>query len=338
MLTLFHSSLATVLLATALPDTVVREAYVMGTVLRIKVEAASDVEAFRSAEAVLAEVERLDGLLSTWDPASEMSRLNRATPGTPTAMNAEVAALLFEVEEWTRETGRAFDPAVGALVDAWDLRGAGRIPGPDELDAVSRATGSRGMAIDRRDTTSTRRDARAWIDTGAFGKGAALRSARRILAGSGASRAFLDLGGQALVWSRGVSAPTPRSVWVAHPDQRSTATIRLDLDGVSVATSGTSERFVDVGGRRLGHILDPRTGFPAPAWGSVTVVHADPMVADVLATALYVMGPVEGLAWAEKRGTAALFLLETAGDIEPSWTTSMEAWLGPATIPSTQWQ
>jgi thiamine biosynthesis lipoprotein len=97
-----------------------------------------------------------------------------------------------------------------------------------------------------------------------------------------------------------------------------------------VATSGTSERWAQVDGRRLGHILDPRTGRPAPAWGSVTVVHPDPLVADILSTALYVMGPDEGLRWLDDHpGIAALFLDVRDETVIPRWTGAMERWLAP---------
>ena len=80
-------------------------------------------------------------------------------------------------------------------------------------------------------------------------------------------------------------------------------------------------RQIEFDGRRFGHVIDPRTGIPAPAWGSVTVVHPDPMVADILSTALFVMGPREGAHWADEHGFAALFLI-ARGDSVETLTTS----------------
>jgi thiamine biosynthesis lipoprotein len=94
---------------------------------------------------------------------------------------------------------------------------------------------------------------------------------------------------------------------------------RLEVHGVSVATSGVSER--------PGHLLDPRTGLAAPAWGSVTVVSPDPFEADVLSTALYVMGPERGLAWARAEGVAALFLATEDAGLRATWTEAIDAWL-----------
>jgi len=115
---------------------------------------------------------------------------------------------------------------------------------------------------------------------------------------------------------------------VSHPEHRATPAAWLLLHGVSAATSGTSERWIEVDGRRYGHILDPRTGWPVPAWGTVTVVHADALVADVLATALYVMGPEHGMRWLEGRPeVAALFLESQDGRLHGRWTPAMERWM-----------
>jgi thiamine biosynthesis lipoprotein len=97
---------------------------------------------------------------------------------------------------------------------------------------------------------------------------------------------------------------------------------------MSAATSAASERFVEIEGVRYGHILDPRTGRPVDAWGSVTVVMEDPLAADAVATALFVMGPEAGLAWArEREDVGALFLMEGPDGIEVAWNDAMEPWL-----------
>jgi FAD:protein FMN transferase len=104
-------------------------------------------------------------------------------------------------------------------------------------------------------------------------------------------------------------------VAVAHPRDRTRAVAAIRLKNASASTSGNSERGLTVDGRRVGHILDPRTGEPAPDFGSVTVVAPDGLTADVLSTAFFVLGPEEGLAMSQRlraEGVAheALFLIE----------------------------
>ena len=263
---------------------VTREAWVMGTRLSVIVEATSLADASQASENVIREVERLERMLSTWDPQSEMHAINTAEVGQPVTPAPELAALLTEAERYSRTSHAAFDARVGALVDAWDLRGAGDVPAARELLAARNATGAGAMSIDERTGVVVRHMPAAWIDTGGFGKGAALRAAARRLEADGVDRALIDLGGQ--LWAQG-SAQKPWSVYIAHPEQRQRRVARLEVHGVSVATSGTSERFIEAEGMRWGHILDPRTGQPAPAWGSVTVVSADPVEADVRQAAAF---------------------------------------------------
>lgn len=295
-------------------STVRREAWVMGTRLQITVEGST---AESTAEAVLTQVEYIDRVLSTWSSDSEIGEVNAAPVNIPLGASADLTSLLAEAERWARRTDRAFDPTLGPLVDAWDLRGEGHSPRPDVIEAALAAAGPEAFSVDPRRSTVTRHSAAAWFDTGAFGKGAALREVARLLRESDVERALVDLGGQ--IWTM-ASPDSPWPVEVAHPRRRGEPVARLLLYDVSVATSGMSER--------PGHILDPRTGRPAPAWGSVTVVSADAFDADVLATALYVMGPEAGMTWALRASSvAALFLEETKDGLLPTWTPAMERWL-----------
>ncbi|MEE2898023.1 MAG: FAD:protein FMN transferase [Gemmatimonadota bacterium] len=297
----------------------------MGSRLGVLVEASSLPDATRVTEDVILEVERLARILSTWGLEGEMQRVNTAPVGQASAPGPELAALLAEAERYSRATGEAFDARVGALVDAWDLRGAGVVPTEVALTRALHATSTSGISVDRLTGVTTRHAKDAWIDTGGFGKGAALRSVARLLEVREIDRALIDLGGQ--LWAK-ADALHPWSVHIAHPVWRQRPVARLEVYGVSVATSGTSERFVEIDGIRWGHILDPRTGRPVPAWGSVTVVTADPMAADAFATALYVMGPFAGLAWAERQpGLDALFLVTQPGALAASWTRGMQRWL-----------
>lgn len=302
----------------------------MGTRLRVRVVAPDRAAALDASERALAAVSRTERLLSTWDEATPLSRLNRAPVGQPGALPPRLLALLGEALAWSRRTGGAVDPVVGALVDAWDLRGEGRRPSAGELAAALRATGRTCLRLDTAAARATRRCQGAWVDAGAFGKGAGLRGARRALEGSPASGALLDFGGQLLAYG----GPPEGSAWrvaVAHPARRQEPARWLRLRDRSVATTSQSERFVEVDGEKRGHVLDPRTGRPVPAWGSATVVAEDPVTADLLSTALFVMGPREARRWLRGREDVGALLLETGeGGLRGWWNEPMEPFLAPA--------
>lgn len=319
MITVLNLISAAVLLAPA--DTVPaehvwveRQTYLMGTVLEAGVAATSREAGVGVLEEVFAEIRRLEGVLSSWTPESEIGRLNAAAPGAAVEVTVELWELLREAADWSARTGGSFDPAVGALVDAWDLRGAGRVPGAPVLAEALRSSGMDGYRIDPEVPEITPLCPGGWLDTGGFGKGAALRAAAGVLRARGIETAYVDFGGQVLALG---SRPGERGGWeigVAHPTRRQETVTSIRLDGGSVATSSQSERFMEVDGERFGHVLDPRTGLPVPGGVSVTVVASDPLVADVLSTALLVMGPDEGGRWAARRDDVGVLFLIEEGD------------------------
>jgi thiamine biosynthesis lipoprotein len=286
-----------------------RDVIAMGTQLQMDVAAGSRARALVATEDGYQAVLQMDSLLSTWH-ASPLDSLNHARPGNTLIVPPGLATLLGEVMPWRDSTGGAFEPVSGALTEAWDLRGRGRVPSSTDLMDALRGTGADAMTITGR--LGVRHRENAWLDSGAFGKGAALRSAQRALRADGVDAALFDFGGQVLA----LGAPEGAQGWavaVADPRDRSRPALRLLLRNVSASTSAQSERFVTVAGARYGHILDPRTGRPVPAWGSVTVIAADPLEADIVSTALFVLGPEQGLAWANRHPElGAIFLVSDA--------------------------
>jgi thiamine biosynthesis lipoprotein len=304
-----------------------REAYLMGTILRVNLAAPSRAEAIQAIEDVFTAVRRVDAQLSTWRDDSEIAHLNQAPPGRPTPLSAELYRLLREAAHWTRATEGAFDPGIGPLIDAWDLRGKGRVPSQPALSAARSASGLKRFVFADGSRSVSRTHGSAWIDTGGFGKGVALREARRALRARGISSGILNFGGQVLVL--GTSRSGGRwIVPVAHPVWRAEPVAKLHLQDRSASTTSQSERSVVADGRRVGHVLDPRSGQPVPAWGSITVVAEDPTVADAVSTALLVLGPEEGLRWARQRAdVGVLFLLQRDGLLEQRWNDALEQYL-----------
>jgi len=301
----------------------------MGTTLRIAVSASSRSVGLRAIDAAFEAVRAWDDRLSTWRDDSEIARLNHGAPGQPVALSPPLYTLLQEVVQWARLTGGAFDPSVGPLVDAWDLRGAGRIPDGTTLSRARAACGLQHFIFDDRARTVSRTDSAAWLDSGGFGKGVALGAARHALVQRGVNSGSLNFGGQVLVLGPG-ALNGDWLVPVAHPRDRARPAAWLHFRDRSASTSSQSEHFVTINRRQLGHILDPRTGRPVPPWGSVTVVAQDPALADVVSTALLVLGPEVGLEWARSRSdVAVLFLILRGGKVERRWNAALNQYLVP---------
>jgi thiamine biosynthesis lipoprotein len=288
-----------------------RTVYAMGTRLSIAVEATDRAAAVAAGERAVRAVEAAEERLSTWRSDSELSRLNGAPAGRRFRLSERLAEDL-ETARWCwAATAGAFDPTIGALGRAWGLREGGRSPSPSELDRALAATGMEGLAL--RHGTAVRRRGDLVLEEGGFGKGAGLDDALDALAGDPrVTGAELDFGGQAAMLGAGVAW----RLTVADPRDRERPAFAVAVEGTrpSVATSGNSERGVVVAGRRHGHVLDPRTGRPAPDFGSLTVWTEGAARADCLSTGLYVLGPAQGLARAARLpGVEALALEVGAG-------------------------
>jgi FAD:protein FMN transferase len=250
-----------------------RARYLMGTVCEVTIDGDAG-----SIEDAFAEAARIERFLSTWRDDSELSRVNRGE----IAASPELRSLLDRAIAWRDETGGAFDPQIRPLLDAWRTRGEGALPSPEQIEsALSLVRAHRGA-----------------FEEGGFGKGYAID---RMLATMAAPRALINFGGQIAV--RG-----PWRVSIADPLRRDTPMVTVTLRDASLSTSSGSEKTFVVNGRTFTHIFDPRSGEALPPRGSVSVIAKDAFTADVLSTALYVMGPDEGLRWANAHGIAALFI------------------------------
>jgi len=292
-----------------------RRVMLMGTVLDVEVEATDRAAALAASEKAVAALEAAEARLSTWRDDTELARLNRAPVGERAPLSPRLAAELAAVQRCWRETGGTFDPAIGPLVKAWGLREGGRLPSPAERAAATEASRMDGLRLE--EGVAIRERAGLTLEEGAWGKGSGLGDAVAALeADPAVSRAALDLGGQVAVFARGVR-DVRASRWtvpVADPLRRDRVVAELTIDGGSVSTSGDSERGIVAGGRKRSHHLDPRTGEPAPDFGSLTVWTADPLRADCLSTGLYVMGPDAALAWAADHPGVEVLVLRAKGE------------------------
>lgn len=276
----------------ATPERVERRLALMGTRLDLVVEATDRPTALRASEAAVEALEKVEARLSTWTESSELAAVNRSSAASSIALSPELARDLSAVDELNRWTEGAFDPTVGALTRAWGLRTGGRQPSEEELAAARHHVGWRRLV--RIGEGLLTKAPGVVLDEGGFGKGVGLDRALAAATAAGATSLTLDLGGQVVVSGR------EETVAVASPTRRDHATFAIRIEHGSLATSGNSERAILVDGKPRGHLLDPRTGRPAPDWGSLTVWAQSATAADALSTGLWILGPDRALAVAAR--------------------------------------
>lgn len=301
------------------PESVTREVYLMGTSCRLTTFSKDRTKSLNQLERLIRILEETERELSTWQEGSALTSLNRQPVGKSFEVKPDLCRLMSEIQRWASETKGAFDPGIGALIRAWGIRKEGRLPSDHEIKEALDHSGMRLYDINP-SSCVIERTGDVLIDCGAFGKGEALDR----LASSDPEDEFswlVNLGGQVVVKGTPPDAPG-WEVAISHPLHRHRPALNIRLTSGSLATSGGSERNLKVGTTMVGHILDPRTGRPVDLAGSVSVWHDRALVADILSTALYVMGPQEGIAWAEARGLAACYLLAEQDDFEVRATTA----------------
>jgi thiamine biosynthesis lipoprotein len=284
----------------------------MGTSVEIFLYAETRSRAAELFEAAFQEISRVEEALSTYRSTSEISRINAGAAQGPVVTDPEVFGLVSTALEYSRRTGGAFDVTVGPLVKAWGFfRGDGQYPSTDVLSEARAKVGWRHVAVDSAQRSIRFLTPGLELDMGGIGKGFALDCAARILRRNGAGRALLSAGQSSYV---AIGAPPDTPGWpinIPSPADPKRALSTIQLRDQSLSTSGSSQQYFEMNGRRYSHIIDPRTGEPVTGMAQVTVIAPTATDSDALSTALFVEGHDRAAMLIESmEGTAALLVTD----------------------------
>lgn len=264
-------------------------------------------------------IEGLEAQLSVFRPTSEVSRLNALAAEGPRPVESRLFELLQTALELSETTAGAYDITSSPLWKAWGFaRHEGKIPTADQLAEARQCVGHQWLHLDPEQRTLYFRQDGVEINLGSIGKGYALDRAGEWLAAAGIDD-FLFHGGQSSILARGseivdgrVADPAHPRGWpvgIRHPLHRNVRLAEVRLRNRALGTSGTENQFFRYQGRRYGHILDPRNGWPAEQLLSATVLAPTAALADALSTAFFVMGAEPALAYCQMRPEIAAILL-----------------------------
>jgi thiamine biosynthesis lipoprotein len=256
----------------------------MGMPVRLRMYAGNGDAARTAAAAAFARVAALDAMMSDYRPESELRHLSDA--GTAwSVVSDELYTVLERAVEISRATGGAFDPTVGPLVLLWrEARRTGRMPDAPAIAQAKAAVGWRHLELDRRRHAVRLARAGMRLDLGGIAKGYILQEALGTLRASGVRCALVEAGGDIVVGD----APPGRDGWridVAGADEAFTRSAAR-LTNAALATSGPTAQFVEIGGVRYSHVVDPQTGLGLTNRVTAHVIAPDGITADALATAL----------------------------------------------------
>jgi FAD:protein FMN transferase len=277
------------------------------------------------------QLEQVNLSMSTYRSDSEISRFNRLDPGTWFAPSDDFFQVLTTAMDIGLKSEGAYDVTVLPLVELWGFGSQGVIDSPPTALAIAELMNRVGQAYIRLDTKSSRvlKERTLSIDFSSLAKGYAVDLVARWLFSQGIERFMVEVGGEMRVSGLSGRGDAWR-IAIEQPESggRSVAAT-LNLTDIAVATSGDYRNFFEVEGQRYSHSIDPRTGYPvAHDLVSVTVLHADCMVADAWATALIVLGAERAMAVAQAQGLAVYFIRSVDGGYKQSYTPQISRYLG----------
>ncbi len=300
-----------------------RSQLLMGTVVEIVVGGESSDKLEAAVDAAVAEMTRLDQLLSRHHQKSDLSRLSRSDTGTE--VNVETAEVITLGLDVAQRSGGAFDLTLGRLKVLWGFdRENPTVPDQVALTAALEGIGPTALSLQGQEVN--KRSLQLQVDLGGIAKGYAVDRAIAVLKEHGVTSAAVNAGGDMyLLGLHSELQGRPERPWrigIQHPRHKETLLETVQVSDRAVVTSGDYERFFEEDGVRYHHIFDPQTGLPARGCQSVTIIADSVALADALATAVFVLGPAAGLQLLTQYPTAEGLVVAADGTLHSSsgWT------------------
>lgn len=286
----------------------------MGTLVSITAVATTDATAQAAINAGFKEIKRLEQILSTWIPESELSQVNQAAGRQPVSVSRETLELVIKSLEIARVTDGGFNIAVGPAVEAWSVTERQRIPSEAELQHLKPLVDWSSIHLNEEARTIFLPRVGMRIDVGGIGKGYTADRAAWAMKEAGAIGGVVALSGDINTFG---TLPGARGfpTGIKHPRQEGRLLAILDLKDEAISTAGDYERFFERDGVRYHHILDPQTLQPARACQSVTVIAKEGVLADGLDTGIFVLGPERGMALVERLPDVEAVIVDHEGRV-----------------------
>jgi thiamine biosynthesis lipoprotein len=267
--------------------------YHMGVDVRLVAYAPDKPTAERACAAAFERFAELDTMMSDYRPDSELMRLCAKSGGPPIAVSRDLFTVLERAQEVAKRSDGAFDVTCGPLVALWrQARKTHVLPAPEALALALTRVGWRKMTLDARRRTVRLSVPGMKLDLGGIGKGYADDCAQEALRKHGITRALVEAGGDIVV-SEPPPGETGWKIQVANADRAPKAPVLL-FSNRAISTSGDTEQFVEIGGKRYSHIVDPRTGQALTDRIQVTITAPNGLTSDSLSKVVSVLGQEKG--------------------------------------------
>ena len=296
----------------------------MGSRFDITVVADDSLAAHNDIDIAVVEITRIERLISSWDAASQTSKINANSGVKPVKVDGELFKLIERAIEISRLTDGAFDISYASMDAIWKFDGSMKeMPSKNQIKESVERVGFQNIVLDRENSSVFLKLKEMKIGFGAIGKGYAADMAKALLIKNGVSAGIINASGDMNTWGKQPDGQAWK-VAITNPMDKNKAFALLPINQGAVVTSGNYEKFVTLDGKRYSHIIDPRTGYPSTGIISATVFAPSAELADALATSVFVMGKEVGLNRINQMPNVACVIIDDIGNVSKSTNIEIE--------------
>ncbi|WP_165748647.1 FAD:protein FMN transferase [Cellulophaga sp. Z1A5H] len=298
--------------------TLVETMRLMGSRFDITIVAEAESAAKKNIAEVVAEISRIEKIISSWDENSETSEINRNAGIKPVKICPELFGLIERAIKVSEITDGAFDISYASMDQVWKFDGTMKYPPtPEQITTSIARVGYENIILDQQNSTVFLKKEGMRIGFGALGKGYAAEKAKALMISKKVFAGVINASGDLTTWGRQATGEK-WIVGISNPLKKENVFSWMPLDESSIATSGNYEKYVVIDGEKYSHIIDPRTGYPSKGVNSVSVLSKSAELCDALATAVFIMGIDTGISFINQLKGTEVIIVDSENKIHKS--------------------
>lgn len=295
-----------------------RKLYMLGSPFEMTVVAKDTIQGNIFIDMAVAEVKRIENLISDWIPTTQISQVSKNSGIQPVKVDKEVYDLVERAIKVSQLTSGAFDISYASMDKIWKFDGSMKaMPTPEAIKQSVARIGYQKIVLDAKAQTIYLREKGMKLGLGGIGQGYIADKIKDLLLSKGCTSGIVNVSGDINAWGYQTTGK-PWTVAIVNPMNKNKVFATFPLENSSVETSGSYEKFVVFDGKRYSHIIDPRTGYPAQGVVSVSVFAKQTEIADALATGIFVLGVDVGLNLVNQLKGIGCIIVDDKGEIHTS--------------------
>lgn len=301
-----------------------RKLSMLGSPFEVTVVAKDTVEGNVYIDMAVAEVKRVENLISDWIPTTPVSEINRNAGIKPVKVSDELIALVERALKISALTDGAFDISYASMDKIWKFDGSmKKMPTPEAIKKSVEKIGYKNIIVDHTNSTIFLKNKGMKIGMGGIGQGYIADRIKELLTSKGCTSGVVNVSGDINAWGRQPNGEQ-WTVGIINPMNKSKVFATFPLEDSAIETSGSYEKYVTFNGVRYSHIIDPRTGYPATGIVSVSVFAKTTEISDALATGVFVLGVDVGLNLIDQLPGIGCIIVDDKGGIHTSKNIDIE--------------